>query len=176
MSSIQIEALMDWQIWAAQEGDVSLVQGTDMDYDHLSKTTLWEYTKDISEELLIPIDPKGVTAETVDDFGNPITVTYKRKDEYKKDMIEWEKYHLERYVWTHRGPRHSRLIQLAFHDCLRYSDGTGGCDGCINWSEMGMAPPDLIKDGFKEEDDEADEDEETCKIKILNVTKTNLSF
>ena len=30
-----------------------------------------------------------------------------------------------------------RLIQLAFHDCLRYEDGTGGCDGCLNWAGMG---------------------------------------
>ena len=32
-----------------------------------------------------------------------------------------------------------RLIQLAFHDCLRYEDGTGGCDGCLNWSGMGYS-------------------------------------
>ena len=25
-----------------------------------------------------------------------------------------------RYKWRRRGPNHSRLIQLAFHDCLRY--------------------------------------------------------
>ena len=29
------------------------------------------------------------------------------------------------------------LLRLAFHDCLRYKDGTGGCDGCISWSGMG---------------------------------------
>ena len=34
-----------------------------------------------------------------------------------------------------------RLIQLAFHDCLRYEDGTGGCDGCLNWSGMGYVSP-----------------------------------
>ena len=158
---------MDWQIWAAQDGDVSLVKGTDMDYDHLKKTHLWEYTKDVDPKLLIKDEPEEVTAETVDDDGNPINITYKRKDKYKKDIIEWEKYHLERYVWTHRGPRHSRLIQLAFHDCLRYSDGTGGCDGCINWSEMGTSPNDLIKDGFKEpwdNDDGGEDDEDSCKF------------
>ena len=26
--------------------------------------------------------------------------------------------------WKQRGPRNSRLIQLAFHDCLRYSNST----------------------------------------------------
>ena len=28
------------------------------------------------------------------------------------------------YKWRQRGPRDSRLIQLAFHDCLRYSNST----------------------------------------------------
>jgi len=30
------------------------------------------------------------------------------------------------------------LLRLAFHDCLRYEDGTGGCDGCLNWQGMGF--------------------------------------
>ena len=25
-------------------------------------------------------------------------------------------------------------LRLAFHDCIRYADGTGGCDGCLNWN------------------------------------------
>ena len=40
-----------------------------------------------------------------------------------------------------RGPRESLLIQLAFHDCLRYEDGTGGCDGCLNWQGVGYRSP-----------------------------------
>jgi len=28
------------------------------------------------------------------------------------------------------------LLRLSFHDCLRYEDGTGGCDGCLNWKGM----------------------------------------
>ena len=28
------------------------------------------------------------------------------------------------YKWRQKGPRNSRLIQLAFHDCLRYSNRT----------------------------------------------------
>merc|ERR1712223_626862 len=46
-----------------------------------------------------------------------------------------------RYKWRERGPKNGRLIQLAFHDCLRYEDGTGGCDGCINWAGVGHAFP-----------------------------------
>jgi len=29
-----------------------------------------------------------------------------------------------------------KVIQLAFHDCLKYEDGSGGCDGCLNWTGM----------------------------------------
>ena len=25
------------------------------------------------------------------------------------------------------------VLRLGFHDCLKYKDGTGGCDGCLNW-------------------------------------------
>jgi len=39
------------------------------------------------------------------------------------------------------GPKPSLLIQLAFHDCLKYADDSGsgpnGCDGCINWHGVG---------------------------------------
>jgi len=44
---------------------------------------------------------------------------------FKEEIISYE-----------RVPKTSRLIQLAFHDCLRYTDGTGGCDGCLNWNGM----------------------------------------
>merc|ERR1712223_191525 len=33
------------------------------------------------------------------------------------------------------------LFRLAFHDCFQYKDGTGGCDGCINWHNMGNKAP-----------------------------------
>ena len=36
------------------------------------------------------------------------------------------------------GYYEAKLIRLAFHDCLKYTDGTGGCDGCLNWHNMGM--------------------------------------
>ena len=42
----------------------------------------------------------------------------------------------EEIISYERVPKTSRLIQLAFHDCLRYTDGTGGCDGCLNWNGM----------------------------------------
>ena len=27
----------------------------------------------------------------------------------------------------------AKTIRLAFHDCMPYEDGTGGCDGCLNF-------------------------------------------
>ena len=28
-----------------------------------------------------------------------------------------------------------KMLRLAFHDCVPYEDGTGGCDGCLNLDE-----------------------------------------
>merc|ERR1712136_285817 len=33
------------------------------------------------------------------------------------------------------------LLRLAFHDCFAYTDGTGGCDGCLSWRGMNVDPP-----------------------------------
>ena len=33
-------------------------------------------------------------------------------------------------------PTEPKYLRLAFHDCLKYEDGSGGCDGCINWEGM----------------------------------------
>ena len=30
----------------------------------------------------------------------------------------------------------SMLMRLAFHDCIPYADGSGGCDGCLDWTGM----------------------------------------
>jgi len=42
------------------------------------------------------------------------------------------------------------LMRLTFHDCLKYSDGSGGCDGCLNWEGMGFR----FKNFMYTEDDE----------------------
>ena len=39
------------------------------------------------------------------------------------------------FAWGNQGA--PRAIRLGFHDCLKYKDGTGGCDGCLNWQGMG---------------------------------------
>ena len=33
------------------------------------------------------------------------------------------------------------MLRLVFHDCILHTDGTGGCDGCINWKGMNTAGP-----------------------------------
>ena len=42
-----------------------------------------------------------------------------------------------------RCPKTSRVIQLAFHDCIKYTDGAAddaidGCDGCLNFGGVGF--------------------------------------
>ena len=37
------------------------------------------------------------------------------------------------YRRTGQAPK---AVRLGFHDCLKYADGTGGCDGCLNWTGM----------------------------------------
>merc|ERR1719401_229784 len=34
------------------------------------------------------------------------------------------------------GFSEAKLLRLGFHDCLRYEDCTGGCDGCLNFEGM----------------------------------------
>ena len=34
-------------------------------------------------------------------------------------------------------PDERKMLRLGFHDCLKYDDGTGGCDGCLNWEGVG---------------------------------------
>ena len=40
------------------------------------------------------------------------------------------------------GVTENKILRLAFHDCVGYSDGGGGvCDGCLNWKGMGVKNP-----------------------------------
>ena len=34
--------------------------------------------------------------------------------------------------WTD-VPNAAKMLRLGFHDCVKYKDGSGGCDGCLNW-------------------------------------------
>ena len=35
----------------------------------------------------------------------------------------------------------AKLLRLGFHDCLKYVDESGGCDGCLNWEGMNTRFP-----------------------------------
>ena len=48
----------------------------------------------------------------------------------KSDMGLWKNF-IDR-----KGTTENKLIRLVFHDCVTYEDGTGGCDGCLNWKGM----------------------------------------
>merc|ERR1711892_365914 len=41
------------------------------------------------------------------------------------------------WTWT-RMPTAAKFLRLGFHDCLKYMDGSGGCDGCLNWEGVGV--------------------------------------
>ena len=45
-----------------------------------------------------------------------------------------------------------KIVRLIFHDCIPYFDGSGGCDGCLNWNSMwknnASNVPDLDADGL----------------------------
>ena len=38
-----------------------------------------------------------------------------------------------------------KALRLGFHDCLKYKNGSGGCDGCLNWEGMADLKWDLNK-------------------------------
>jgi len=55
-------------------------------------------------------------------------------------------------------PSENKLMRIAFHDCLKYTDGTGGCDGCLdmhnvpfkymNFFTAGIKPQSNVKPQF----------------------------
>ena len=44
-----------------------------------------------------------------------------------------EKVKNNRHITISWKTTENTLMRLVFHDCMRYQDGTGGCDGCINF-------------------------------------------
>ena len=35
-------------------------------------------------------------------------------------------------------PNAAKMLRLGFHGCLKFSDGTGGCNGCLNNQHLGL--------------------------------------
>lgn len=46
-------------------------------------------------------------------------------------------------------PSENKIMRLAFHDCLKYTDGTGGCDGCLNLQGAGWKYMNFFEAGIK---------------------------
>ena len=43
-------------------------------------------------------------------------------------------------------PSAAKFLRLGFHQCLKFSDGTGGCNGCLNNHGMGLENRHTCKD------------------------------
>ena len=58
--------------------------------------------------------------------------------------------------WINKGLQFfpAKLVRLGFHDCLKYTDTTGGCDGCLNWEGMNFRFPAQKEIKFKFEYDD----------------------
>lgn len=39
--------------------------------------------------------------------------------------------------WRSTGRLAPKFLRLGFHDCLKYTDGSGGCDGVLHWEGVG---------------------------------------
>merc|ERR1712038_1924149 len=57
-------------------------------------------------------------------------VTMVRRDQPEWKWPEWPE--------AASRPNVPKLIRLGFHQCLKNSDGTGGCNGCLNNHGMGL--------------------------------------
>ena len=52
--------------------------------------------------------------------------------------------------WGGTYPSAPKLLRLAFHDCVRYKDGGGGCDGCLNWNGVGKYYDELTVNAYED--------------------------
>ena len=70
------------------------------------------------------------------------------------------------------------LFLLSFHDCLRYADGGGGCDGCLNWAGVGSRfSVDALKYQFLEDDvTETNNNGLEYTVAVLEELYTNPAF
>ena len=70
------------------------------------------------------------------------------------------------------------LSLLSFHDCLRYADGGGGCDGCLNWEGVGTRfTMEDLKYSFKEDDvTETNNNGLEYTVAVLEELYTNKNF
>ena len=70
------------------------------------------------------------------------------------------------------------MFVFSFHDCIRYTDGSGGCDGCLNWEGVGTRfSVDNLKYKFKEDDmTETNNNGLEYTVAVLEELYTNRAF
>ena len=76
------------------------------------------------------------TAEEIDSTRARILQMIHPNGEVKKEMYKDMK-----RVGRGQAITENVLMRLVFHDCMPYTDGTGGCDGCLNWEGVGHQAP-----------------------------------
>merc|ERR1712167_418229 len=82
-------------------------------------------------------------------------------------------------VWVpfRDGITAQKVLRLGFHDCMRYQDGSGGCDGCINWSGMGERySSDNAQLGLFERGGDDHNNGLRATVEVLEEMYTNASF
>ena len=73
-------------------------------------------------------------------------------------------------------PKAGTFLRLGFHDCLRYTDGTGGCDGCLEWRGVGVRRVNE-KDSFSDPDVLlSDNNGLSTVVEVLEELYTNPSY
>jgi len=93
----------------------------------------------------VPGHPGGAwTSEEVDIVRRKVLELLNQKNynwKHPKGVFVQEGTFSEWQAGKSRRPMTSRLVRLAFHDCLKNIDENGqkvgGCDGCLNWEGMG---------------------------------------
>ena len=77
-------------------------------------------------------------------------------------------------AWLH--PKAGTFLRLGFHDCLRYTDGSGGCDGCLEWKGVGVRRMNE-KDSFSDPDILlSDNNGLSTVVEVLEEVYTNPSY
>ena len=90
------------------------------------------------DEEYVPGTPGKAWNETeIDVVHKKLTTFLSRENETFEAMFGSNSYGKNNV----RPISENALFRLAFHDCFQYKDGTGGCDGCINWHNMGNKAP-----------------------------------
>merc|ERR1719331_3045639 len=91
------------------------------------------------DTVYIPGTPGGAwTKEEVESTRRRVMKMITPIWKEKMDMGIWN-------PWEKTTTDENKLIRLAFHDCIPYEDGTGGCDGCLNWEGMYDPVPNVFK-------------------------------